>query len=372
MIPAALAKAFLFFHSEFEKGNVMKLLNCQDGRRDIADQVIRFGAVAREQIRVDVQTLIGRSSYQVDADAATMADIGAAAIGKQLLQHERMKLAEFGMGLGEPFIVIEGLPEQADLPPTPQMFHDDAVVQSTDCQLLGAMRLAGLHPVAYTSENYGRLMRNVAPAATALNAVSSHGSKEPLEFHTDNGYEFEGSGCVCSPSPQYLWFAGLRNQDANGNPVPTEVLRVSDIVDQASTTLLTTIQQPIFRIMPGQSNSRAPIDHVPLLERNPVTGEWRLRFNCNGSQTVGLTRDAKHATKELIEQIDSMEELAVSIVVAPGRLLGFDNYRVLHRRSSFEPGEDLSQARWLRRCFACRDLRNGQRIDPRHRPYVWK
>lgn len=91
-----------------------------------------------------------------------------------------------------------------------------------------------------------------------------------------------------------LCFAGLRNRDANGNPVPTEILCVSDIVDQASPKLLATIQQPIFRIMPGQSNSREPISHVPLLDRSTVTGESLLRFNCNGSQTVGLERDFVH------------------------------------------------------------------------------
>ena len=55
----------------------------------------------------------------------------------------------------------------------------------------------------------------------------------------------------------------------------------------------------------------------------------------------------------------------------PTELLLFDNYRVLHRRKSFDPGS-WDEARWLRRCFGTTDPSGGQFVDRLHRPYVWQ
>ena len=350
----------------------MKKFTIKNLSRAIAEQRISVRATTSDEIASDVQARIGKNSFAINSHADIMSDIGAAAIGKQLMEAERSKLQEFGMGFGEPFVVLDGFPTQPEMPPTPQMFHDDAVVQFMDCQLLGIIRLAGLCPLAYEYENFGHLIRNVAPVETTAGAVSSWGAKEPLDFHTDNGYEFEGKPCTGSPSPHFLCFAGLRNQDTNGNPIPTEILRVKDVVDNAGTRLVEMIQKPNFRIMPGQSNNRGPISNVPLLERDSTTNEWLLRFNANESQTVGLTTDAIEAVAALGDLVKSLDDFVIPITVTPGAFLLFDNYRVLHRRRAFTPGSDYSQARWLRRCFACRDLKNGQRLDKRHRPFVWK
>ncbi len=370
----ALAKAVLFvLFSPFKKEMMMTLTKLQNRLAEITDQVIRIGTADRERIGADVQTLIDHNSFQLDTEADVLAEIGAAAIGKHLDRKERLKLEQFGMGVGEPFVMIDGLPQQRDLPVTPDMFLDDAEIQFTDSLLLGTIGLARLQSLAVAYENFGRLGRNVAPSKAGLNSISSFGSKEPLEFHADNGGYFKGLEKIGSPSPHFLCFASLRNQDKEGKPVPTDILRVADIVSQLGSKLLTTIQQPIFKIMPGESNKgRVPVSNVSLLHRDAVTGEWLLRFKANGSQSVGLNRRARHATKELIELIGTMKSYVIPIMITPGRVLMFDNYRVLHRRSSFEPGEDFSKAKWLRRIFACQDLRNGQQIDPIHRPFVWK
>ena len=349
----------------------MKKFTRDELLRSIAKQTIQVSASGAAMIDNKLSRRIAKSSFVVDQHADEMAQIGAEVLGEYLLNAEVARLELFGEGVGEPYIVADGLPQQTPLPPTPQMFGDDSAVQFIDTQLLGLIRLAGLRPVAVSYENFGRLMRNVAPMAAAVASVSSWGAKEPLDFHTDNAYEFEGMSGEGSPSPRFLCFSGLRNQDALGQPVPTELLRVMDIVQAADATLLKSLQQPEFRLMPGQSNDRSFIDNVPLLQKHPVTGEWLMRFNANGQQTVGITTAATAAVEFLKGLIQSLDDAVLPIVIRPGSFLMFDNYRVLHRRRSFEPGEDLGKARWLRRCFACQNLRNGKLLDIEHRPFVW-
>jgi len=339
--------------------------------KNIEEQTVRIHASAKEQIRTDLDALIGENSFQVDIHADVMGKIGSAAIGKHLSTVERHQLETFGRGRGESFLIIEGLPPQNFLPSTPQQFNDDSGVQFTDCQLLGAIDLIGVRSIAYSYENYGRLIRNVAPAKTEQLAVSSHGSKLDLKWHTDNAYEFENQGNLESPSPRFLCFAGLRNRDALGKPVATELLAVEEILNVASEDLRQGLRRNAFEILPGQSNVKQSIGAVPLLEYCRHTGKGLLRFNANDGQTIGLDNMAKGNIAELVELIASIEERVTPIFLEQGSILVFDNYRTLHRRTSFDPGTDLSKARWLRRCFACMDRCAGQRIDAVHRPFVW-
>ena len=347
----------------------------------IADQTIRINRETAAKIRQTLDGLIGNRSFHVDACAEIMGDIGAAALGPFLNRAERQMLEDFGRGIGEqPFVILEGLPQQADLPPTPSMYGDDAAVQFTDSLLLATMRLARLQPVAYSYENDGRLFRNVSPVRQ-LRANSSWGYRDPLEWHIDNAYAFENAGFMGdtqtepheSPAPQTLFFAGLRNQDGRGRAVPTEILKAADVVRNAPQKLVQILQQPLFSVKPGASNIRPPMNRpMPLLERSPTTGEWLLRFNANPLLTVGFTKRAQVAVAELCQLLDDLEELMIPVMVSPGMIFAIHNYRVLHRRKQFSPGTDWSNARWLRRCFGCSQRRHGQQLDAVNRPFVWK
>lgn len=331
---------------------------------------VALRASAAEQIRYSLLNQIGDRSFQIDFAADTMADMGAAAIAPYLDTQDRFAFRRIGNGHGEPFLVIDGLPVQDNIPPTPQAFHDDATVAFTDALLLGCIRLARLEPIAVEYENFGRLIRNVCPVKSAAESVSSHGSKLPLEWHTDNAYEFEGRSRSASPSPHFLCFAGIRNKDATGLPVATELLPVTSIIAAASNRLLNAMQKRIFEVKPGQSNDRSSLGRMPLLEYCELSGEPWLRFNANEGQTVGTTDNSKRTIIELAELVESLDDEIVSINVEPGSVLVFDNYRVLHRRKSFDAG-DLRSARWLRRCFAARDRDHGVYVDALNRPFVW-
>ena len=351
----------------------MNIVKSTSANEAINQQTIYLDRQQADSIERDTNFLLANCSFQVDSHADILADQGSAAIGKVLNADARSKLEKFGRGCGSenPFVLVHGLPQRSNLPNTPQGFHDDADVQFIDCQLLGLVRLAGMRPVAYSYENFGRLMRNVVPVATASESLSSHGAKKTLRFHTDNAYEFEGLNRNGSPAPRVLAFAGLRNADARGVPVSTDLLPIQKILDTAEPALLQELRRTSYRMMPGDSNSRDPIGPVALLESVPAIGTDFLRFNANPGQVLGLNPAARTAVAELSELIESLEDYVVSLNILPGSIAMFDNYRVLHRRSNFEPGTDLTQARWLRRLFACRDLSQGMFVDRRHRPFVW-
>jgi hypothetical protein len=326
-------------------------------------------------------SLIASHSFMVDSDADQMALIGATALMQALPSADRRHMVDFGRGSTLPWLVLQGIPNQIDLPDTPQGFGDDTQVVFSDVMLLGAMSLAGMHPIAFSYENFGRLLRNVAPARAAENAVSSHGAKLPLEWHTDNAYAFENgfrspvengthTAPIGSPSPKFLCFVGLRNQDANGKPVPTELLPVDEVIQNLPGRMLTELRLPIYEIRPGASNQRISMQNMPLLERCPKTGAELLRFNANEGQTLGYTQRARRAINELAKRLEDMESHSIPILLEPGELLFFDNYRVLHRRGSFEPGP-LEKARWLRRCFGTTQPFAGEYVDRIHRPFVW-
>lgn len=336
----------------------------------------------RELVRQAVLEGLGNRSFMVDTDADLMGLIGAAALANGLSQPERRAMSEFGQGFGLPWLVLRGLPLQEQLPKTPQGYGDDTQTLFSDTMLLGGMFLAGLKPIAYSYENFSRVMRNVAPSKLEVDSVSSHGSKRDLHWHTDNAYAFEdgyrsprstGSHLlpVGSPSPRYLCFVGLRLNDGQGQAVPTELLPVDAILADMPKRLQNLLLRPIYEIRPGASNTRASMKRMPLLEVCPRTGAYLLRFNANEGQTLGLTTLATGAVTELSKRLEDMDSRSNPIYLRPGELLLFDNYRVLHRRKSFDPGA-WDEARWLRRCFGTTDPSGGQFVDRLHRPYVWQ
>jgi hypothetical protein len=345
------------------------------------EATIRIAASRRELVRDIAGRSLAHQSFMVDADADQMAMIGAAALSLGLSIDDRRRCFDFGQGLTGPWMVLRGVPNQLELPATPQAFGDDTEVNFADTMLLGGMALAGLKPIAFSYENYGKVMRNVAPSRLSENAISSHGAKLALQWHTDNAYAFElgfrspistGHPGVPagSPSPKYLCFVGLRNRDANGTPVPTELLPVDKLRGALPSRLLEVLKRPLFEIMPGASNQRDAMKHMPLLETCPQTGANLLRFNANDGQTLGLTLQGRNAVNEVAKRLAELDSETLPIFLEPGELLFFDNYRVLHRRGSFDPGPPET-ARWLRRCFGTTNPMAGQYVDRVHRPFVW-
>ncbi len=315
---------------------------------------------------------------QVDRDAGEMRAAMTAALTEVLSHRALARLELFGRGEGEPILLVDGLPCLAATPPSPAHgFGDDSRVAGIDAVLLGVLCLTGLSPIAYQHENSGRMFRDVLANPGSKGEVSSHGSDRPFGAHTDNpAGPFEVESWRGSPIPRALAFHSLRNHDASGLPVPTDILPVSSVLATVSPKTRRTLRQPVFRINPPVSNHLAPVEQVPLLVGDRTNGGPFFRYDGNKDGEVprveGLTPSARESLRELQEKIDAATDSVISLDLQAGSVLVIDNYRVLHARRAYDPGTDWRKSRWLRRCYGCQNPDRGTYVDRIHSPFVWR
>ena len=75
--------------------------------------------------------------------------------------------------------------------------------------------------------------------------------------------------------------------------------------------------------------------------------------------------DAVYAALRYVFRLAATADLYVQVKLAPGDLLSFDNRRILHGRSAFDP---TSGDRWLRGCYGEREeVQSRLRIAARRR-----
>lgn len=313
---------------------------------------------------------IAGQRFLLERDANEVMAIAAGVLERELPKAYLRAFARFGAGTCGTHILIEGF-KPDEYPPTPvRGYCDDSQVALGDALLLGVYRLMGIEPVAYAFENDGRLFRNVVPNPDASGVASSHGFNAALGWHHDNPCgRFESAEYQPferSPIPHYLGFWCLRNQDAFGEPVPTELLPIEEALRRMSAGGIMNLRRPEFGIKPPQSNECPPLEKVPLMVGN------FLRFNALGGQVYGLTERANAAIEELQQRLAASVDNVVQVKLVPGSLLIFDNYRVAHRRRVFDPGKDWDNSRWLRRVFGCQSLSEGLLVDRYHWPHLWR
>jgi L-asparagine oxygenase len=330
------------------------------------------------RIAKKLKAAIACDRYSMDRDARDVMAIAADIIAEALSPDDLARLRAFGAGQGPSVVIVDGLPTMADLPPTPfRGFGDDTQVIEADAQLLGIYQLMGISPVANRCENNGFLWRNVVPDPDETGVQSSHGYNTPLDWHSDDSCgSFEQLVSVAgsklrSPIPQFLGFVSLRNQDRDGRPIPTEVLSNDAVLRRLSNErALAVLCEGEFRINPPASNNgNLPLENVPLIVR--YNGTDLVRFSGNSQQVTGMTAQARWALEQFEAAISAAEDDVIAVNLEPGRVMVFNNYRVLHKRKQFDPGDDWKRARWLRRCFGCQCLYKGIRVDPVRWPFLW-
>ena len=329
-------------------------------------------------IAKQVKVAFAGDRYIMDRDARDVMAIAAEVIAEVLPTDDLARLRAFGARQGPSVVIVEGLPQLPEPPPTPfRGFGDDTQVVESDAQLLGIYELMGISPVANRFENNGFLWRNVVPDPDEAGVKTSHGYDTPLDWHSDDSCgTFEplasvGGFKTRSPIPQFLGFVSLRNRDRDGRPVPTEILPNDAILRRlGNEQALAVLCEGEFLINPPPSHrGNLPMKNVPLIV--PYNGTHLVRFSGNSQQIIGLTDRAQSALEQYKAALSEAEDDVISVDLEPGRIMVFNNYRVLHRRKQFDPGDDRKHARWLRRCFGCQCLYKGIRVDPVRWPFLW-
>ncbi len=274
-------------------------------------------------------------------------------------------------------ILIRGLPLPDRLPPTPVFTGvvDDGDLALLDLTTLGLLSIARIRPVAYRYENHGRIFRNVLALEHARGQKSSQGDAE-LAPHADNfrgNFEHEVIGAPRSLMPKVLAFQGVRNEDENGNAVPTNLLPVAAILDRLDAATCAALQKEEFTLKPVASNLGLERNSVALLSATvPARAPHRyLRYNGTSGQIVPETAGAKLALEALDRAvIAAAKEHTIPVNVGAGDFFAFGNYVNLHSRPAFVPSPYPERARWLRRIFGTQNLDAGAFVDRERAPFL--
>ena len=326
-----------------------------------------------EAVMQEISASLVRRQTNVDHEGLAMADIGALAWEKYLPE-ESFEMLRSAPEKSAAVIHISSPPGTTlEAPATPVSgFMSDALVQHLDTALLGAMLITGQIPASFAFENDGRLFRNVVANPAAKLMMSSHGSSEPLGWHTDTPVgRFERRSRPYTSDtiiPRFLNFFDIRNRDAHGNPVSTDVLLLEPVLRKCKLEAVRILQRNQYQVNPPQSCSCSPLKGVALIEF--VDELMCFRYNANPSQVFGLTEGAKWAIKEFAAALESSADDLLPFPLTPGSILLFDNYRVAHARRSFDAGANLAESRWLRRCYGVLSACGGKHIDRASWPFV--
>jgi hypothetical protein len=303
----------------------------------------------RDLIGKEIAERVRESHLDSDANEALLAGIGAFALSRYLPGEILNRLQVFS-ATGSHAVILSNLPTQ-DFPPTPVTGYgtesDLAVINALQ---FGLLQLLGTTPFAVDYENDGRLIRNVVPNPAASGTTSSWGADSDFFWHSDNPHlPFGEPGSDHRLYvPRYLSFYAVRNEER----VPTELAALEEIADRLDAQTLRELQLPQFRVGAPASNDVTPgsgpktLSGVPLLELGS-DGRFWVRYDRGTS-----AGEHPAAQKVLDRWVEVLEEVPSNeFTLDAGEFLIFDNYRSLHRRRAFTPGP-VTEARWLRRCYA--------------------
>ena len=294
----------------------------------------------------------------------------------ELPRRLRAELNEFRISESSAAIVVSGLPvDDAEIGPTPSGWQDwpePAPTLRHDVTFLLIAALLG-DPIAWATQQDGRLMHSVFPIKEHEGEQIGWGSKELLTWHTEDAFH--------PMRTDYLGLMCLRNPDA----VETTLADIADVrIDADAAKILGEDQ---FHILPDNSH-RAENQIGPDNDEDPRITELRRRSQqrvesaLTDPQPVPVLfgdpadpylridpyymRGQHHgAQARALEAIGAAIDTAMGgVVLDPGDIVFIDNFRAVHGRKPFQARFNGTD-RWLRRLNIARDLRKSReyRLD---------
>jgi amino acid adenylation domain-containing protein len=263
----------------------------------------------------------------------------------QMPERLRRTLLEFGRrGNLDSALLLQGLPQDPALPPTP-IRSDQGTGKATFASELWLCAVAAAfgEPIGYLQEKRGNILQDLFPTPASASAQSSESSSVLLAFHTEAAFH--------PFMPDYVLLYGLR-QDPH-KEARTMFASVRRFLHLLSPEDQKTLFSPVFRTGIDYSfgNTTGERGNGPLV---PVLyGDWQdpfMRYDLD--LMVGQTPAACRALEVVCNLINEVQR---DVVVEPGSLLVLDNRRCVHARSVFRAAFD-GRDRWLQRLAVVRDL----------------
>lgn len=193
-------------------------------------------------------------------------------------------------------------------------------------------------------EQYGgALVQDIRPARGHGDEQSSRGQVE-LHPHTDDAFLDPAA------RPEYLALLGV----SNPGRVPTEVIRVDDLLERLDPVTVEGLRAPDFFFPAPRSFDpvRAAVPSRPIVENEPgEPAKIALAPNVRAADNAG--EEAKRCLRSL--KVALREVPRSSFALGAGEILLVSNSRCLHGRPPVATG------RWLKRIYLRGDFR---RLEP--------
>jgi hypothetical protein len=248
------------------------------------------------------------------------------AVRASALPLEQIGAALFGGDI--PFCLLRNLPVDA----LAQSWTVGTAPLASDL-LVGVTAALGLTNFGYVEEKNGAILQNVHPIAGAEHTQSNAG-RVAFHMHVESPF-------LPRPArPEVGALICLNNDSAT----PTRIVTVELVKRQLSAAHLLALRQPDFRLRHDQSfdiNGYTLTVDSALLKEIDGRDETRCGVYVDGLHPVA--QEAVDAWKRAADAV------ALDLVLAPGDLLLFNNYRCMHGRGAVE-GQ-----RWLKRVYSTRD-----------------
>lgn len=250
---------------------------------------------------------------------------------------------------GYDYGVIRNLPidPQLPTPPTDGIRPKDKKTWVSELMLLAIAFAAGLEPFSYQQLRSQALISEIAPTNHQERSASSLG-RAAFGFHTEWGV-FQADF-----RPLVLMLYGIDNPSRT----PTMIVTLGDVMDwlnRKAPAVIPVLQSPRFRLRNSDVMVIGPGKRVYSEPRSIITetAKGGLEIAGNFSTLEALDEEAQAAIAVLIT---AFEQVAQSVVLEPGMVLMFNNFRCVHGRGPF------SGDRWLQRLYAREDLQAMRQV----------
>jgi hypothetical protein len=269
----------------------------------------------------------------------------------KLPYYEIKPILDFKLGLQSGYLLLKGFQKDPNLIPTYEsenrIFSEKKTFFS-EFWLAIVAKILG-EPIGYAQEKNGEVFQNIRPRKGQESKIASDSSQIILDLHVENGYH--------PVRPDYLLLYGLRQDpQRQAYTLAVEIKKALQFFTDEEIYILRSRQ---FKTSVDWNfgNIKAERGAGPIVsilfgdEENPMVFY-------DDEYVSGMTPDAQ---KVLDKFRGIIHEHMQHILLKPGEMLIFDNYKCLHGRTSFQPYYDGND-RWLQRLLVVRDLSVNQKL----------
>lgn len=293
-----------------------------------------------DSVRRQLETILARTPSPLHEPDAAL-EVGWAAQKKFPAALSKALLPFTGDPAAPGVLIIHNAPIDPRLPPTPTDGGPSSEKRThiAEGMLLAVARHAG-EPGTFHGLKPG-LIHDVAPVPGGEDTQSNEGSRRRFGFHTESAFS--------EHRPSHVALICLRT-DHEG-VAETTFASARAACKRLPPETLAILRKPLFTTRApesfkeahrsGQESTAVPV----VLGEEGAVPELRLNFQ----STKGVGDEAQAALDALKEALEH-PDVRFSVKLRPGDLVLFDNRKLVHGRSSFQPRFDGTD-RWLMRAY---------------------